>query len=77
MPSRKVKKLGRPASTPHMVDWNREAAEISAENAAVRRFCGGSCPSVGKEFPMPAQDYFGIHDGGQLLEHLPLEDLDG
>ena len=28
---REVKKLGRPAAVPHMVDWNRETAGISAD----------------------------------------------
>ena len=28
---REVKKLGRPAATPHMVGWNRETAGISAK----------------------------------------------
>jgi hypothetical protein len=29
--AREVKKLGRPATTPHLVDWSRKTVGISAE----------------------------------------------
>jgi hypothetical protein len=32
-------------------------------------------PVCGHEFSMPAQDGFGSHDGGKLIEHLAAEDL--
>jgi hypothetical protein len=44
------------------------------------RASGGSpvlaiVPVCGHEFSMPAQDGFGSHDGGKLIEHLAAEDL--
>ena len=45
-----------------------------------RRASGGLAalavvPVCGHEFSMPAQDCFGSHDGGKLVEHLTAEDL--
>jgi hypothetical protein len=36
---------------------------------------GGSTPFGSHQFPMPAQDRIRSHDSGNLLQHVPAEDL--